>query len=108
MLELHKLDVILATIFGLILAGWFGEVRVSGQERPETPATTGYLSIVAKLGPCKSCISIEKANQVLGKLVVRQVRSSFIFEITRNGKSIFVGSLPDDPFVVRGFSPPSK
>jgi|SRR5271157_4333300 len=108
MLGPRKLDLILTTVFGVILAARFGEVRVSGQEKPETASTMGYLSIVVKLGPCRSCISIEKTNQVSGKLVVRQVRSSFIYEITRNGKSIFVGSLPDDPFVVRGFSPPSK
>jgi hypothetical protein len=108
MLEIHKFDLILTAVFGLILAGRFEEVRVSGQEKPETVPTMGYLSIVVKLGPCRSCVLIEKANQVPGRLVVRQVRSFFIYEITRDGKSVFVGNLPDDPLVVRGFSPPSK
>ncbi len=108
MLGRRKLDLILTTVFGAIFAARFAEVRISGQEKPEPASTMGYLSIVVKLGPCRSCISIEKANQVPGKLVVRQVRSSFVYEITRNGKSVFVGSLSDDPFVVRGFSQPSK
>jgi hypothetical protein len=117
----NKLDRLLGIILGVALALLCGK-SVRGQETPqaspretaetktksEKSSSPGYLTLVIKLGPCSSCISIEKANQVPGRLIVRDVRSPFVYEITNNGKSVFVGSLPDDPFVVRGFSPPSK
>jgi hypothetical protein len=78
------------------------------QPHGESPSSLTYLALVVKLGPCSSCVSIEKATQVPGRLVTRNVRSSMIYEITKKGESFFVGFLPDDPLLVRGFSLPSK
>jgi hypothetical protein len=122
MLSFRKLGAFLAVILGLVLSSQSEYVLASEQEtqqpspqdmheahiKRDTASSPEYLALVLKLGSCSSCISIKKANQVAGRLIVRDVRGSFIYEVTKNGKSVFVGTLPDDPFVVRGFSFPSK
>jgi hypothetical protein len=73
-----------------------------------SPETARYLALVLKLGACESCVEIEKAAEVSGRLVSRDVRSSLIFEITEKEKTFFVGSLPDDLLSAHGFSFPSQ
>jgi hypothetical protein len=65
-----------------------------------------YLNLIIKLQENRTP-ALLKATQVSGKLIMRQgPSSSFIYEITRDGETLAVGFLPEDPFLVRGFTKP--
>jgi len=64
-----------------------------------------YISLIVKLHD-KGPPELVKVTEVSGRLIVRKESpSSFIYEITKDGKTIQVGFIPD-PFMVRSFADP--
>ena len=67
-----------------------------------------YLNLIITLHE-NGIPTLLKATQVSGKLIMRQgPSSSYIYEITRDGDTLAVGFLPEDPFLVRGFTKPDR
>lgn len=72
----------------------------------QEPARSSYLHLVVRISE-KGGFEILKASEISGKVILRkQPTSNFLYEVTSGQRTLAVETLPEDPFVVRGFSDP--
>ncbi len=95
---------------GGLLSAQRNDQAPAGKQRKEgknAAAAESFLNVVLRIKP-DAPAEVLKATEVSGKLISRgEAVSDFIYEITRDNRTLMVGFLPEDPFLVRGFEDPA-